>query len=204
MFEVNFFWRHLFLTKQSKNPYEEGCYTGEDLENVKRKWEAKKEYFSQYKKDGCRPPCIDLAMAIQGFNIDNTAAYHAIEYSKALHARRWQTKEGMYRIKTQALPDVRDEPLHDDNAAASSMPNRDGEAGMKTMLRDINVISNGTGQEIPYASSWSSTYESIGPLGTFHSFSPPVSPPNDTCRFLACFVVCMTAYHLLVVIGLFA
>ena len=45
-------WRHLFLTKQRKNPYEEGYYTGEDLENVKRKWEAKKEYFSQYKKDG--------------------------------------------------------------------------------------------------------------------------------------------------------
>ena len=36
-------WRHLFLTKQRKNPYEEGCYTGEDLEDVKRKWEAKKE-----------------------------------------------------------------------------------------------------------------------------------------------------------------
>ena len=70
------------------------------------------------------------------------------------------------------------------------MPNRDGEAGMKTMLRDINVISNGTGQEIPYASSWSSTYESVGPLRTFHSFSPPVSPPNDTCRgVVVCFVV---------------
>ena len=101
-------WRHLFLTKQRKNPYEEGCYTGEDLEDVKRKWEAKKEYFSQYKKDGCRPPCIDLDTALQGFNIDNTAAYQAIEDSKALHARRWQTKEGMYRIKRQALPDVRD------------------------------------------------------------------------------------------------
>ena len=113
-------WRHLFLTKQRKNPYEEGCYTGEDLEDVKRKWEAKKEYFLQYKKDGSHPPCIDLAMALQGFDIDNTAAYHAIEDSKALHARRWQTKEGMYRIKRQALPDVRDAPLHDDNAAASS------------------------------------------------------------------------------------
>ena len=74
----------------------------------------------QYKKDGSHPPCIDLAMALQGFDIDNTAAYHAIEDSKALHARRWQTKEGMYRIKRQALPDVRDAPLHDDNAAASS------------------------------------------------------------------------------------
>ena len=52
--------------------------------------------------------------------IDNTAAYHAIENSKALHARRWQTREGIYRIKRQALPDVRDAPLNDDNAAASS------------------------------------------------------------------------------------
>ena len=70
------------------------------------------------------------------------------------------------------------------------------------MLRDINVIPNGTGQEIPYASSWSSTYESVGPLRTFHSFSPPVSPSIDTCRvfvalvgvwvwfgFCCCFVV---------------
>ena len=53
-------WGHLFLTKQHKNPYEEGCYTGEDVEDVKQKWEAKKHYFEQHKKDGPRPPCIDL------------------------------------------------------------------------------------------------------------------------------------------------
>ena len=62
---------------------------------------------------------IDLDRATLGFNIDNTAAFQAIEDSKALHARRWQTKEGTYRIKRRALPDVRDEPLQDDNAAAS-------------------------------------------------------------------------------------
>ena len=112
-------WRHLFLTKQRKNPYEEGCYTGEDVEDVKQKWEDKKHYFEQYKKDVPRPPCIDLDRAILGFNIDNTAAFQAIEDSKALHARRWQTKEGTYRIKRRALPDVRDAPLQDDNAAAS-------------------------------------------------------------------------------------
>ena len=112
-------WRHLFLTKQRKNPYEEGSYTGEDVEDVKQKWEDKKHYFEQYKKDGACPPCIDLDRATLGFNIDNTAAFQAIEDSKALHARRWQTKEGTYRIKRRALPDVRDEPLQDDNAAAS-------------------------------------------------------------------------------------
>ena len=52
-------WRHLFLTKQRKNPYEEGCCTGEDLEDVKRKWEAKKEYFLQYcGQKGWQPPSL--------------------------------------------------------------------------------------------------------------------------------------------------
>ena len=117
-------WRHLFLTKQRKNPYEEGCYTGEDVEDVKQKWEDKKHYFEQYKKDGACPPGIDLDRATLGFNIDNTAAFQAIEDSKALHARRWQTKEGTYRIKRRALPDVRDEPLQDENAAASCSDDR--------------------------------------------------------------------------------
>ena len=103
----------------ASNPYEEGCYTGEDVEDVQQKWEDKKHYFEQYKKDVPRPPCIDLDRAILGFNIDNSAAFQAIEDSKALHARRWQTKEGTYRIKRRALPDVRDAPLQDDNAAAS-------------------------------------------------------------------------------------
>ena len=62
--------------------------------------------------------------ATLGFNIDNTAAFQAIEDSKALHARRWQTKEGTYRIKRRALPDVRDEPLQDVNAAASCSDDR--------------------------------------------------------------------------------
>ena len=117
-------WRHLFLTKQRKNPYEEGCYTGEDVEDVKQKWEDKKHYFEQYKKDGACPPGIDLDRATLGFNIDNTAAFQAIEDSKALHVRRWQTKEGTYRIKRRALPDVRDEPLQDVNAAASCSDDR--------------------------------------------------------------------------------
>ena len=113
-------WKHLFLTKQRQNPFVEGRYTGADYEDVKRKWEAKKLYFQDYKKDGTRPPSIDLAMALHGFGIDNIAAQSAIEGSKALHARRWQTKHGTYRLKWHALPDVRDAPHVYDNAAASS------------------------------------------------------------------------------------
>ena len=80
----------------------------------------RKLYFLDYKKDGIRPPCIDLATALHGFGIDNIAAQDAIEGSKALHARRWQMKDGTYRLKRRALPDVRDAPLGYDNAAASS------------------------------------------------------------------------------------
>ena len=74
----------------------------------------------------------------------NSGAQHAIEGSKALHARRWQTKDGTYHIKGQALPDVRDAPLDYDNAAASiaQMPIQDGRTGMKIMLWDINFILN--------------------------------------------------------------
>ena len=40
-----------------------------------------------YKKDCTLPPCIDLAMALHGFGIDNIAAQNAMAGSKALHAR---------------------------------------------------------------------------------------------------------------------
>ena len=113
-------WKHLFLTKQRQNLFVEGRYSGADYEDVKRKWEATKLYFQDYKKDGTRPPSIDLAMALHGFGIDNIAAQSAIDGSKALHARRWQTKDGTYRLKRHALPDVRDAPHVYDNAAASS------------------------------------------------------------------------------------
>ena len=153
-------WRHLFLTKQRKNPYEEGCYTGEDVEDVKQKWEAKKHYFEQYKKDGPRPPCIDLDRAILGFNIDNTAAYQAIEDSKALHARRWQTKEGMYRIKRRALPDVRDAPLQDEQ-----------DNGYLMLPPGVLHMS------------------ALGRFGRFTLFSPRVSHSKHLpCSF--CFVLC--------------
>ena len=36
---------------------------------------------------------VNLETAIRGFDIDNIAAQKAIDKSKALHARRWQTKE---------------------------------------------------------------------------------------------------------------
>ena len=55
-----------------------------------------------------RPFCIDIGVAINGFIIDNSAASKALKAAKARHARRWQTREGTYRVKEQLPPDVRD------------------------------------------------------------------------------------------------
>ena len=49
--------------------------------------------------------------AIQAFTVENDVAKKAVVVVRDRHARRWQTKEGTYRIKKQLdLPDVRDAP----------------------------------------------------------------------------------------------
>ena len=99
----------------------------------------RKEYFLEYKKDGSHPPCIDLATALHGFGIDNTAAHHAIEYMHVDGKQKmvFTVLRGrlclmyvMHLLTMTMLP-----PL-------APMPNRDGGTGMKTMLWDINVIPN--------------------------------------------------------------
>ena len=42
------------------------------------------------------PFCINVEVAMAGFNIDNVAATKALKDAKTRHARRWQTKEGTY------------------------------------------------------------------------------------------------------------
>ena len=93
------------------------------MEDVKQKWEDKKHYFEQYKKDGACPPCIDLDRATLG----------AIEDSKALHARRWQTKEGTYRVVRFPLT-----PLHFHHFRAPSLPRRSTHARIWTPPLDAS------------------------------------------------------------------
>ena len=54
------------------------------------------------------PFCFESAAAIQGFAVENEAAKNVLRTSKDRCARRWQTKEGAYRVKQQLPPDVRD------------------------------------------------------------------------------------------------
>ena len=80
------------------------------------------------------PFCLNVEVAIAGFNVDNKAAKKAISDAKAVHARRWQTKEGTYRLKEQLLPDVRDvrDVAMADDLEAGSYPSHplDGDATM--------------------------------------------------------------------------
>ena len=70
-------------------------------------WQQTQQNMEIYKANTF-PFCIDVARATQSFEIDNEAARKALESSKTRHARRWQTKEGTYRVKQQYPPDVRD------------------------------------------------------------------------------------------------
>ena len=62
----------------------------------------------------------------------------------------------------------------------AQMSNRDGEAGMETMLRDISVIPNGTGQEIPYMFDIFHVFSSVAAflIGVLALVCEEEMPPN--------------------------
>ena len=113
-------WQHLFLTKHRQNPFVEGRYKEADYKEVEKKWQATKKYFQDYKRFTCPFSVITWKLLSVAY-IDNIAAQKAIDESKALHARRWQTKEGTYRIKKHVLSDVCDgRDVFEDAGASTS------------------------------------------------------------------------------------
>ena len=100
-------WEHLFVTKHRANPWQEREYQGPYRDEVYGQWYQEKRHMDAYKVSTF-PFCINVEVAMAGFNIDNVAANKALKDAKTRHARRWQTKEGTYRIKGQLPPDVRD------------------------------------------------------------------------------------------------
>ena len=100
-------WTHLFVTKHRQNPFQEREYQGADQDAVYNRWYEDKRYMGAYKATKTLQG-IDIDVSMVGFNIDNITAKKALQDAKDKHARRWQTKEGTYRLKEQLLPDVRD------------------------------------------------------------------------------------------------
>ena len=100
-------WTHLFVQRHRQNPFQEREYQGDDTKNVYNKWYADQRYMYAYKSTKTLRG-IDVEGAMMGFNIENLTAKQALLDAKDKHARRWQTKEGTYRLKGKLLPDVRD------------------------------------------------------------------------------------------------
>ena len=90
-------WEHLFVTKHRQNPFQEREYQGAYRDEVYERWYQEQRYMGAYKVH--KPPfCINVDVAMEGFHVDNFAAKQALKDAKTRHARRWQTKEGTYRL----------------------------------------------------------------------------------------------------------
>ena len=100
-------WTHLFVQKHRQNPFQEREYQGYDTEDVYNKWYDDQRYMDAYKSTRTLRG-VDSEGAMMGFNIENLTAKQALLEAKDKHTRRWQTKEGTYRLKEKLLPDVRD------------------------------------------------------------------------------------------------
>ena len=136
-------WKHLFLTKQRKNPFVEGCYTGEDLEDVKRQWEAKKLYFLDYKRMApvlrvLTWPWHFMALVLttlrRNMQLKDPRPYmHVDGGRKTVLTVLRGVHSLMFVMHLSAMTMLL--PL-------AQMPIQNGGTGMKTMLWDINFILN--------------------------------------------------------------
>ena len=91
----------------TREVYQEREYQGHDAKNVYNKWYADRRHMKAYQSTKTLRG-IDVDATMMGFNIENLTAKQALMDAKEKHARRWQTKEGTYRLKEKLLPDVRD------------------------------------------------------------------------------------------------
>ena len=92
------------------DPYQERAYRGPGYRAVEEKWKQQQEWMSKY----CtyrKPVMIDMGWIVQCFQRKEESARNDIDTYMEYCAKRWQTKEGTYRLKKRKLlPDVRDPP----------------------------------------------------------------------------------------------
>ena len=85
------------------------------MKNVHNKWYADQRHMKAYQSTKTMR-VIDVEAAMLGFK-------QALMDAKEKHARRWQTKEGTYRLKEHLLPDVRDTDVEmGDSSSAHQQP----------------------------------------------------------------------------------
>ena len=77
---------YIGVTKHRANPWQEREYQGAYKDEIYGQWYQDNRYMDAYKVI-THPFCINVGVAIEGFNIDNTAASKALKDAKTRHAR---------------------------------------------------------------------------------------------------------------------
>ena len=95
--------------RNRKDPYEETKYRGAGIEEVRAWWKSCRNWMESYRTYG-EPFVFDFKKLLKALSAKDTAAQLEVDIFMEKCAKRWQTKEGTYRLKRRRLPDVRDSP----------------------------------------------------------------------------------------------
>ena len=113
--------------------------------DTKRKWEAKKEYFSQYKKMAAALLALIWIRHFRALTLTTLQRIRQLKTQKLyMHVDGRQKKECTVSRGRLCLMYVMHLSTMTMQLPLAQMSNRDGEAGMETVLWDISVIPNGT------------------------------------------------------------
>ena len=91
------------------DPYEEKKYRGAGIEEVRAWWKSCRNWMESYRTYG-EPFVFDFKKLLKALSAKDTAAQLEVDNFMENCAKRWQTKDGTYRLKRRRLPDVRDSP----------------------------------------------------------------------------------------------
>ena len=95
--------------RNRKDPYEERRYRGAGIEEVRAWWKSCRNWMEGYRTYG-EPFVFDFKKLLKALSAKDTAAQLEVDIFMENCAKRWQTKDGTYRLKRRRLPDVRDSP----------------------------------------------------------------------------------------------
>ena len=98
------------IKSSTVDPYQEKAYRGPGYRAVEARWKQQQVWMSNYLTYR-EPVMIDMWWIVQSFQHKEESARNDIDSYMEYCAKRWQTKEGTYRLKRRKLlPDVRDPP----------------------------------------------------------------------------------------------
>ena len=95
--------------RNRKDPYEETKYRGAGIEEVRAWWKSCRNWMESYRTYG-EPFVFDFKELLKALSAKDKAAQLEVDIFMENCAKRWQTKDGTYRLKRRRLPDVRDSP----------------------------------------------------------------------------------------------